>query len=63
MPAILRHQRVPHVRRAEHQRLGPGVLLRRTALDQVRRHRERRPGEADQRGAAELTDQAAAPPR
>ncbi len=53
----LAHQRVPHLGGAEHHRLGLRVLLRRTALDQVGGHRERRPGEADQRGGAELADQ------
>ncbi len=42
-------QRVPQLRVAVHQRLGPGVVPRRAALDQVAGQRERRAGEADQR--------------
>ena len=55
----LAHQRVPDVRGAEHHGLGLRVLLGRPALDEVRRHRERGAGEADQGGGPQLTDQAA----
>ena len=56
--ADLAHQRVPDVGGAEHHRLGLRVLLRRPALDEVRRHRERRAREADQRRRPELAHEA-----
>ena len=56
-------QRVPQLGLAVHERLGAGVVLRRAALDQVARQRERRAGEADQRRRAELGRPACARPR
>ena len=50
-------QPVPKDRFAVHQRLGPLVVARRSALHEVRRERERRPGKPDQRRRAELGDQ------
>ena len=55
----LAHQRRPQLGVAEHQRLGAGVVLGGAALDEVRRHGERSPREADQGHRAELADQAA----
>ena len=51
MSASRRHQRVPHVRRGVHERLGALVVAARAALDEVGRERERRAGEADERRA------------
>ena len=51
------HSACQTIRRAVHERLGAGVVARRAALDEVRGEGERRAGEADQRGAAELADQ------
>ena len=45
-------QPVPRLGVAVHQRLGAGEVARRPALDGVRRQRERRAGEADERDAA-----------
>ena len=45
-------QPVPRLGVAVHQRLGPGEVARGPALDGVRRQRERRAGEADERDAA-----------
>jgi hypothetical protein len=42
-----------------HQRLGDLVVLRRPALDEVRRQRERCAGEPDERRRAQLADQRA----
>ena len=53
-PGQLRQQVVPQRRVAVHQGLGVGVVAGRPALDQVRGQRERRAGEPDERGAAEL---------
>ena len=50
MPASRLEQRVPQLRASVHERLGAGVVARRAALDEVARQRERRAGEADQRG-------------
>ena len=47
-------QVVPEPRVAVHQGLGPFVTLRGAALDEVRRQRERRSGEPDQRRRPEL---------
>ena len=55
--ASRRAERVPQLRLAVHQRLGLGVGPRRPALDQVAGQRERRAGEADQRGVAQLGDE------
>ncbi len=57
MSASRLDQRVPQLGLAVHQRLGPVVVLRRAALDQVGGERERGAGEADERLAAELADQ------
>ena len=59
MSASRREQGVPQRRVAVHQRLGPLVVLRRPAFDQVGRQRERAAGEADQRRAAQLGHQRA----
>ena len=45
-----------------HERLGARVVPRRAALDQVAGQRERRPGEPDQRGAAQLAGPASGRP-
>jgi hypothetical protein len=50
-------QRVPQVGFGVHHRLGLEVGARRSALDEIAGQRERRPGETDQRGAAELADE------
>ncbi len=50
-------QLVPDRRLGVHQGLGAGVGLRRAAFDEVRRQREGRAGEPDQRRRAELGDQ------
>lgn len=49
----LLQQRVPAVRFGEHHRLGAGVVAARAALDEIRRQRERRAREPDQRDVTE----------